>query len=409
MTLLRHDVSKDGGSLKSSDGRPIAGTAPIRDIEILRGLSILMVLVAHLHFLLPWPDIVFAATSKLKFGAGVDLFFAISGYVISASFWRACGRGSSARRIVFAFLTRRFFRLWPAAALVIAATWASSVIFSDNSTFLSWGDGKTTTISAIASLFNVMNYWGSALVRDQLPLTLFAHFWSLSLEEQFYLVFPAVALLAATPGRLAVVAGIAALMLAPSPRESIFDPAWWFRYDSLALGIVVFGLQTKGWLHVNARAALAIAPLGFVALLGSEALLGPSPLSSSLTSLGAAALVAVAADNRDRFRLPAVNGALTYLGSRSYAIYLWHILIFAWVKAAWLGSLSLPTQPSGIIIIGMTLSAILCLPVVELGYRLVERRSRNLGAAIASRIEAVRDKGELGGLDGPQKAQGTGT
>lgn len=390
MTLLRHDVSNDGSCLvpSGSGERLAAGTAPIRDIEILRGLSILMVLVAHLHFLLPWQEAVFAATSKLKFGAGVDLFFAISGYVISASFWRASRRGTSAKRIVLAFLTRRFFRLWPAAALVIAATYASSVMFSDNSTFLSWGDRRTATISAIASLSNLMNYWGSVLVRDQLPLTLFAHFWSLSLEEQFYLVFPAAALLAGTPGRLAIVASVAALMLAPIPRESIFDLAWWFRYDSLALGIVVFGLQTKGWLHIGPRAALAIIPLGLIALLGGEALSRPSPFSSSLTSLAAAALVAVAAENRDRFYLSGANGALTYLGSRSYAIYLWHILVFTWVKTLWLGAISLPARPSAIVILGMALSVVLFLPIIEFGYRLVERRSRKVGAAIAGRIEA---------------------
>jgi peptidoglycan/LPS O-acetylase OafA/YrhL len=60
----------------------------VLDIETLRGVSIALVLIAHLDFLLPWPDLVFGFTSKLQFGAGVDMFFVISGYVITRSLFR---------------------------------------------------------------------------------------------------------------------------------------------------------------------------------------------------------------------------------------------------------------------------------------------------------------------------------
>jgi peptidoglycan/LPS O-acetylase OafA/YrhL len=60
----------------------------VLDIETLRGVSTALVLIAHLDILLPWPDLVFGFTSNLQFGAGVDMFFVISGYVITRSLFR---------------------------------------------------------------------------------------------------------------------------------------------------------------------------------------------------------------------------------------------------------------------------------------------------------------------------------
>jgi peptidoglycan/LPS O-acetylase OafA/YrhL len=363
------------------------GSSFIADIETLRALSIAMVLVAHLHFLLPWPEPVFAATSTLKFGAGVDLFFAISGYVISATFWRSRRPDTPSGCVITAFLVRRFFRLWPAAALAVGITYVSAIAFAETQTFGDWGDLRLTSISAVASLTWLMNFWGLELVQGGRPLTLLAHFWSLSLEEQFYLVFPFAALLSGTPGRLAWIALAAAVALAPVSRETIFATAWWFRFDSLALGIVVYGLQRGGLLRFNTTVAMGLNIAGITGLLASSRLLGSTPAASTLTSFGAMALVAVAAQNKDYLQFSWNRVACKYLGSRSYTIYLWHLLIYTWLKLGWGAVYPFPPEPTALVTIGMLLMLAPATLIVEIAYRCVETRSRALGRRIAGEIE----------------------
>lgn len=154
------------------------------NIQALRGLSILLVLIFHFF---GWPE---------QFGAlGVGIFFCISGYLITnilITEFRDSGRISISN-----FYLRRARRLLPLAFLVIALTWAVAGLASlfpaplsqialDNS----YGNLRHYSFSAIFCLFYMGNLLGFAHLGYNDLAEALAHFWTLAVEEQFYFVWP---------------------------------------------------------------------------------------------------------------------------------------------------------------------------------------------------------------------------
>lgn len=152
------------------------GKANIRfDIQLLRGIAVLAVVVNHLHW-----DLI-----PLNGGfRGVDVFFVISGYVITTSILRSERDGN--RFVLSQFLLRRVRRLFPA---VFVTAIAVSVVSLITQSYINVQ--QETAKSGFASVFFVINYWfarkheGYFTPSYPNPLT---HLWSLSVEEQFYLV-----------------------------------------------------------------------------------------------------------------------------------------------------------------------------------------------------------------------------
>lgn len=147
------------------------------DIEGLRAVAVIAVVLFH------------AGMPGVSGGfVGVDVFFVISGFLITSMLWREAGStGSiSLRR----FWGARARRLLPASATVGAITVAASALL------LSPVQAKTVSVDAITSALYVSNYWFAAtginyFGKDSLLVpSPFQHYWSLSVEEQFYLVWP---------------------------------------------------------------------------------------------------------------------------------------------------------------------------------------------------------------------------
>lgn len=377
-------------AVESSAHSAISAKRTIVDIETLRAISIIFVLIAHAQFFFPWSTAVFKITSQLNFGIGVDLFLVISGYVISRSFWSDHRRRRSISASIKAFWIRRFFRLWPASALAIAAT----VVFISLSPNLysSYGDVQTHVSAAIASLTYWMNLWGYHRMTSGQGVTLLGHFWSLSLEEQFYLLFPLVVLAASTRRSLAFCALITIVTYSFLDR-SFHSFWWWVRIDGLAWGIFIFCLHREAvGLKIAKSKAVALGAITFtislIGMLGSEKLFGSGPLASTIATAGAALLVYVASFDQDCFQLGRrVSAALNYLGSRSYTIYLWHLLIFAIVQRCWVVTFpSLIAEPNYIVGVGMVLSLLPCVLWIEVVYRVIEVRTRNLGKRLALKV-----------------------
>ncbi len=145
------------------------------DIQLLRGIAVLAVVVNHLHW-----DLI-----PLNGGfRGVDVFFVISGYVITTSILRSERDGN--RFVLSQFLLRRVRRLFPA---VFVTAIAVSVVSLITQSYINVQ--QETAKSGFASVFFVINYWfarkheGYFTPSYPNPLT---HLWSLSVEEQFYLV-----------------------------------------------------------------------------------------------------------------------------------------------------------------------------------------------------------------------------
>lgn len=242
------------------------------DIQALRALAVLMVVGVHL-----WP-------SRLKGGfVGVDIFFVISGFLITSHLLReldATGSISLGR-----FYARRVRRLLPAAYLVILVSAAGVVLLMP---WDLWGRNFT---ELAASVGYVQNLWLTAQSVDYhaqgQAATVAQHYWSLSVEEQFYLVWPAVLLaLRHLFGRRRYVQGGGDVMRARFRRF-------------LALGSVVIVLVSFGfslWFTgFSPRQAYFFTPVRFWEFMTGGCLAVLSPWISRVLGGAGALVLAVAA------------------------------------------------------------------------------------------------------------------
>ena len=264
-----------------------------RDIEGLRATAVLGVVLYHAGF------------TPLAGGyAGVDVFFVLSGFLITGGLWDELRDHG---RIRFgAFYARRARRLLPAAALVIAVTMLAAARWSAPLA------ARSVVHDGIASLFYVANYRFALLNTNYLSASAapspLLHYWSLAVEEQFYLVWPALLMLGATvwrrrrhrhrrraeplAGVAVTIAAVTVASFALSLRLTRTNEPWAF-----------FSLGTRAWeLGVGAMLALAApwlakvpAALGRVlALVGLAAVMVAFTAFSSATPFpGLAALLPV--------------------------------------------------------------------------------------------------------------------
>jgi peptidoglycan/LPS O-acetylase OafA/YrhL len=299
------------------------------DIQALRAVAVAMVLIYHL-----WP-------AELPGGfAGVDTFFVISGFLITSHLLASPPRTPVD---LLRFWSRRIRRLLPAALLVLAVTLAASRWLTPDT---QWDN---TAKQARAAALYVVNWRLAADAVDYLASsnkpTPVQHFWSLSVEEQFYLGWPVLIFLLVLAGALLrrgarpiVAAGLAVVAAASlwySIRETATDPArayfvTWTRVWELGAGGVLAAL-VGGGRRVRGRAGRrsALALVGFAAVVGSGfAFDGATPFPSwraLLPVLGAVLVIAAAAPDSGRCpgRLWATR-PIQWLGGVSYSLYLWH-------------------------------------------------------------------------------------
>lgn len=313
-------------------GAPDAATLR-EDVQGLRVVAVLLVVLFHL-----WPD---AVTGGF---VGVDVFFVISGYLITAHLLR---HPPATGRDLATFWARRIRRLLPASLLVLALTLVAARLVAPP---LTWA---ATAREAVAAALYVEN-WSLAssavdyLAADAAP-TPVQHFWSLSVEEQFYLVWPVLVLAAFAAARLRAVrpsgravatgamAAVALGSLAWSVHLTDVDPARAYfvtpvrAWEFAAGGLVAVAAVRPG---PRARAVLAWGGLAAV-LVAGLAYTGATPFPGSaalLPVLGTAAVIVAGAGTgagagadgavplRRLWRLPGVQ----WLGGASYSVYLWH-------------------------------------------------------------------------------------
>jgi peptidoglycan/LPS O-acetylase OafA/YrhL len=144
------------------------------EIDGLRAVAVIAVIINHFN-----KDIMPSGY------LGVDIFFVISGFVITASFARA-RPGKSRKELLLEFYTRRIKRLLPALAVCVAVTSLFSSLFDRHSVVT-----LATGISALFGFSNIYLYQQSTdYFARTTELNAFTHTWSLGIEEQFYLILP---------------------------------------------------------------------------------------------------------------------------------------------------------------------------------------------------------------------------
>jgi peptidoglycan/LPS O-acetylase OafA/YrhL len=391
-------------------------SATPRNMELDRLRAIAALLTLYMHFMQvfhPWtftldykgpssPGDIFSNA-----WAGVDLFFVISGYIISKT---VIGQFDAARRDprllalqVKAFYVRRMFRIFPIAWVILLGVMLCSVFFNEAGRFASLTD---YTQGAVSIFTYVFNYWfpdhkSAALI----PI---APYWSLAVEEQFYLVYPLFLLLVtrnrsrawALAGALVAIGLVIRPFLMSDPLHTFFYTH--SRCDGLIWGCLVYLMTQQPWFAaVKVAAGKQRYGGGVVAIIlglaiGAVTAIGFStvfiiPIVCVLSAL----LVAMAACEGDVIVFPQpLQAFIDYIGKRSYTIYLVHIPLF-YVACEIMYRY---TQARGIQITPALWSAYTVLWLLLMGavteglYRFVEQPMIRRGRRVAERIIAAGDR-----------------
>jgi peptidoglycan/LPS O-acetylase OafA/YrhL len=317
----------------AGDGPAMAGTRSRGDIQGLRAVAVLAVVLYH------------AGVPGVAGGyVGVDCFFVVSGYLITGLLVAEAARQG---RVSFsAFYARRARRILPASVLVLSATVFASVAL------LAPLQARQVVRDCVASALFVGNYRFAVVGADYLagnsapsPVQ---HYWSLGVEEQFYLVWPLlVALAVAGSARVlrsrtatAPVAGFLAALTAGSflvgVHETSLNPPWaFFGLPSRAWELGVGGLTVLGGSYLARTAprrwVAAAGWLGLAGLAWSIIRFGaqtPFPgTAAALPVLSTALLLAAGTGTSPRLAATSVvldRAPLRWVGDLSYSLYLWH-------------------------------------------------------------------------------------
>lgn len=346
------ELKRDGLEVCSGDSGSVMSTGSDfrRDIQSLRAVAVLLVLVFH------------ARIGGLSAGyLGVDIFFVISGFLITGLLARKISAG---RFSLADFYLGRARRLLPAAYVVYVATavgalWILSDAAFDQYLRTLWG---AMTFTSNIVLWKSLNYFAVESKYNAL-----LHVWSLSLEEQFYFVIPLALMLA--PRRhwlvLAAVFFLASLVLCfwmvpRSPAAAFYllpTRAW-----ELALGGIVALAEPR--LSASARelaarltwpafAVLIVVP---VVAPGVGAGFAHPGLDALLVCLATALLIV----GRARFLAAGpVASAGVWLGGISYSLYLVHWPLFAFANNAYLGQMPPLWVRCGLLLLSLLLAYLL--------------------------------------------------
>ncbi|WP_176038286.1 acyltransferase family protein [Brucella tritici] len=366
------------------------------DIEALRGYAIAITFVAHLDGLfITWKP----ALSTFWLGGGVDLFFSISGFLITAGLMRSID--SRTRFSVYApkFWLRRIFRIWPAAIFWSTCYMIVAIVFirSEDRNYQS-----IILNNWFYSLINVQNFYIYYCVNFETLTckpTAIWHYWSLSLEEQFYIFIPILILI--TPNRRILILPLLALAIWQSCTIRPWGQLLWFiRTDALLYGVAValtihFYAEKINILRsaVPRRAWQALLGTAIVALI---AVSQPSimPHYMGLVAIVAGSIVFLAAGNQNLLTCrSSFRSFAEYIGSRSYSLYLVHMPVIALVRHFLIeDGLILSEGQRFDQILGLLFVIAISLGLSEFSYQIIENPLRRYGRMLSEKWPATAAK-----------------
>jgi peptidoglycan/LPS O-acetylase OafA/YrhL len=298
-------------------------------IDGLRAIAVIAVIMFHADFI----DILPGGFT------GVDMFFVISGYVISKSL-HAQGN-SSAVDYFGGFYRRRFLRILPALLFVLFISFITSALFIP----VSWLS-ESNDRAGLAAFFGLSNFvlaWNADIYFSPgSELNPYLHTWSLGVEEQFYVIFPVIYFLwLRYKSRVAVVWAVLPLMasisLMISACQTRADPMSAFyllpgRFWELAAGAILFQVMSiKSFSSSSRKIARLLLPGGFmlvtVGFLFAQRDLFPFPWA--LATVSGTVLMIAAVTGQDESTASLLKRLLAsplavYTGRLSYSLYLWH-------------------------------------------------------------------------------------
>lgn len=310
------------------------------DIQALRAIAVIFVVAYHLHF------------SFTHGYLGVDMFFAISGYVITQMLMKEY---RDKQRIDFrSFFVRRFQRILPQLSLVVLFTSIVSIFLLSPS-----GQIQTNTKIGFFGLFlnanTAIQVWVGGYFDGPTQLNPLLHTWSLSVEEQFYLMYPLIFIFSArvmsrkAPVKFVVGAmfiGLIILSFLSTSREivlrSIFPIGGFYGLfgRSWEFGIgAMFALIPASWtLLAKRNSAFVIGMIGTIMVIAPQAgfkfFRNPGNSENLLTVCGTSMILLAGISRKSPTYLVLKHKVLQVIGSYSYAIYIWHwpIIVFSKIR-----------------------------------------------------------------------------
>lgn len=323
------------------------------DIQGLRGIAVTLVVLYHAHVFLTGGYI------------GVDVFFVISGFVIAAGIFRELEKkgGTFSFR---SFYQRRIQRLLPSLSVTVCLTLLTGIAFSPyiNLKLLGRTGLAATFFNANHYLLRSSDYFAPTAERNAL-----LHTWSLSVEEQFYFVFPLIFVLSATYAlrrgkhlywTVSALMGVIFVISLGAELYFSYTPEMWFGLDlkSVAFfgaplrawefGVGVILAAALPWMQTKTAPrlrmgllALGIGLIGLTAVLYTPRTLFPG--IAAIVPVVGTMCVLIAGSLNAPSPLPLVSHrAVTRVGDLSYGWYLWHWPPLVFVQATWPGDPFIP-------------------------------------------------------------------
>ena len=343
-----HSISYSVSSSKTSRYRP--------EIDGLRAFAVVAVIINHFNKdILPGGYL------------GVDIFFVISGYVITSSLF---GRPSKDfKDFISGFYERRIKRLVPALSVFVLITSIAVCLFNPSPGF--------SLLTGLTSLFGLSNLYllkqSTDYFAQSTELNVFTHTWSLGVEEQFYILFPFLIWFSGfgrqtkngarnlflAVGALTIASLIGFLYLYPTnqPAAYFLMPS---RFWEMAAGCLIFiGFQKRASIeHVLEK----VPPLLVMAIIVGVMYLPMSMAATSTIAVVALSSILIACLKKQTAAFKIfTNPKVVYIGLISYSLYLWH----------W-GVLSISRSTIGIHWWSVPIQIVLMVGLAIVSYRYVE-------------------------------------
>ena len=294
------------------------------DLQGMRAIAVIAVLIFHV-----WPQ-----TFRGGF-VGVDVFFVISGFLITSLL--VAEHAATGRVDLPRFWARRFLRLLPAASLVLLVIVGGTLVFLPQPLWISTGMHALAAALYFenwALVLQSVDYWAQGQLATPVQ-----HFWSLSIEEQFYIFWPPIVALCgvlAARGRrsvrfhglvvvLVVIGASLTLSVIPDPNSGASYFKTTTRAWELALGALLALIYSR--LRLSRALRSIFGWLGFAAVIASvifinESLRFPGYVAL-LPTLGTVLLIICHDAPYSPHRILSAR-PMQYIGDLSYSIYLWH-------------------------------------------------------------------------------------
>src|ERR1700683_533999 len=291
------------------------------DFEGLRAFAVIAVIAFH-------------ANERLLSGgfAGVDIFFVISGFLISGQIARDVGKGT----FTFSnFYNRRIKRILPVYAVVSLFVSLASLYLLNTNDLVYFTTSLAASWLFASNVFFALLSGGYFDVHVKLfPLL---HTWSLGVEEQFYFVFPVLFVVLLRRQRrhaLMIACALLIAFVAISQLNSAKPSSYYllqYRAHELLIGIISF-LLTRDAPIRRAAPANVLCAAGLLLMIGSLVLLSPNSVYPGVNSLYpciGAGLVIYSGHKAKLFHPLLMNRVIVFVGLISYSLYLWHWPVFS--------------------------------------------------------------------------------